>query len=440
MSTASAAALVRVSVTSGARRVDLAVPGAVPVVELLPELARSVGLLDPRTAHGGYRLVTAAGRKLAPDVGLTGQGVEDGCLLAVVAGSDDAPVRVYDDLVEAMSDTVERDQVPWSPAAGRRTALAAAALLMTLGAVALAVQRGSPLAAGAAAVGCLTLLAGAVVLSRVLRERAAAVGVAWLASAYGATAGLLATGGDLAGAGAGSLAVGLPALVGVARPLVLPPVVVGAVGLGVGVVLRVTTADVRVVLTATLVLVVLVDSVVPWLALGVTGTTVGPPSRRLDLAASVAPVDPGRLRADARTAHEILVALTGTVGLLLVLTAPLAVRLGAAGTTLAVVACGVTMLRTRRHRAGTVVLVGLVSGMLGLAVVTVSVLAWWPDRWAATAIVLGVAGAGLLVLTLRSTPASVRRARLGDLAETAGLLALLPLLVVAAGLGPTIGG
>ena len=68
--------LVRVTVTSGTRRVDLVLPGAVPVAELLPELARSVGLLDAATVYGGYRLVTAEGRELASDSGLTLQGVE----------------------------------------------------------------------------------------------------------------------------------------------------------------------------------------------------------------------------------------------------------------------------------------------------------------------------------------------------------------------------
>ena len=56
--------LVRVTVASGSRRVDLVLPGAVPVAELVPELARSVGLLDGATVYGGYHLVTAEGRAL----------------------------------------------------------------------------------------------------------------------------------------------------------------------------------------------------------------------------------------------------------------------------------------------------------------------------------------------------------------------------------------
>jgi hypothetical protein len=67
----STSGLVRVTVASGARRVDLVLPGSVPVAELVPELARSVGVLDAVTVYGGYRLVTQDGRELAGDAGLT---------------------------------------------------------------------------------------------------------------------------------------------------------------------------------------------------------------------------------------------------------------------------------------------------------------------------------------------------------------------------------
>ena len=52
-----------------------------------------------------------------------------------------------------------------------------------------------------------------------------------------------------------------------------------------------------------------------------TASPTSPPSR--------GPIDPARVGADARIAHEILVAVSATVGLLLVLIAPLAVSLGA---------------------------------------------------------------------------------------------------------------
>lgn len=445
--TAGRSGLVRVTVASGARRVDLVLPGAVPVAELVPELARSVGLLDPATVYAGYRLVTAEGRRLAGDAGLVIQGVEDGGLLTVAAGVDDEPPRVYDDVVEAMTDVVEHDLRPWEPASGRRTALVAAGLLMALGAVALLIQRGSLLAGAAAVVVAVALTAAAVVLSRTQREAEAGVAVAWMATGYAAVAGLLLVTEDdpffglpVAAAGGAVLLTGLACLVGLGagRALAIPPVVVGAVLLATGLVMRAAEFDPAAVLTSTLVLVVLAGSVLPWLALAVTGTSVDQMYTVADVTAEPRPIDPARVAADARVAHEILVAVSATVGLLLVVVAPLAVSLGVAGTVLAVLCCLVVMLRTRQYRTGSEVLVGLVSGVVGLLAVAASMLWLHPDWRPTAAVVLAATGAALLALTMLPAPPSVRRGRLGDLAETVALLGLLPLLVLATGLFDTI--
>jgi type VII secretion integral membrane protein EccD len=442
-----ASGLVRVTVASGTRRVDLVLPGAVPVAELVPELARSVGLLDPITVYGGYRLITQDGRELAADAGLTMQGVEDGGLLTVTAGVDDEPPRVYDDVVEAMTDVVERDLKPWEPASGRRTALSAAGLLMVLGAVALFIQD-SVLAATAAAVVAVALVAGAIVLSRAQHEAEAAVAVAWMGCFYAAVAGFMFApegivfGYPVACAGAGALAAGLVALVGLGagRTLVIPPVVVGAIFLATGLVMRAATFDPTVVLTTTLTLVVMVGSIFPWLALGATGTTVDQLYSVQDITADPDEVDPVRVSADARIAHEILVAVTSTVGLLLVLIAPLAVSRGVAGTVLAVMCCLVVMLRTRQYRTGNEVLVGLVSGVLGLLSIGISMLWLHPDWRPTAAVILSATGAVLLAVTLLPSTPSVRRGRFGDIAESVCLLSLLPLLIVATGVFSAIRG
>jgi type VII secretion integral membrane protein EccD len=443
----SASGLVRVTVASGTRRVDLVLPGAVPVAELVPELARSVGILDAVTVYGGYRLVTQEGRELAGDSGLTLQGIEDGGLLTIAAGVDDAPPRVYDDVVEAMTDVVERDLKPWEPASGRRTALSAAGLLMALGAVALFIQE-STLAAVTAGVVALALVTGAIVLSRAQREPEAAVAVAWMGAGYAAVSGfMLAPDGTLFGlptafAGAGALVAGLVALVGLGegRTLVIPPVVVGAIFLATGLVMDAAAFDPAVVLTAALTLVVMAGSVFPWLALGATGTTVDQLYSTEDITADPAEVDPARVGADARVAHEILVAVSGTVGLLLVLIAPLAVSLGVAGALLALMCCLVVMLRTRQYRTGSEVLVGLVSGILGLVSIAVAML-WLHPGWRPTAAVaLAATGAVLLAVTLLPSTPSVRRGRFGDIAESVSLLALLPLLVLATGVFSAIRG
>ena len=441
----SASSLVRVTVASGSRRVDLVLPGAVPVAELVPELARSVGLLDGATVYGGYHLVTSEGRRLASDAGLMIQGIEDGGLVTVTAGVDDPVPRVYDDVVEAMTDVVERDLKPWQPASGRRTALAAAALLLALGAVALLIQD-SRLSAVAASLVAACLVTGAIVLSRAQREPEAAVAVAWMGAGYAAVAGLLlAPESDLFGlpvvyAGAGVVIAGLVCLVGLGegRTLLIPPVVVGAVFLATGLLLRTVTFGYAEVLTTTLVLVVVVGSVFPWMALGATGTRVDQLFNDADITADPDEIDAFQVAADARTAHEILVAISATVGLLLVLIGPVAVTLGLAGTILAVMCCLVVMLRTRQYRTGTEVLVGLVSGVLGLAAVAVAVLWLYPEWRPTAAVVLATTGAVLLALTLLPSGPSIRRGRLGDVAEAMALLSLFPLLVLATGIFESI--
>jgi len=439
--------LVRVTVASGSRRVDLVLPGAVPVAELVPELARSVGLLDPLTVHGGYTVTGPDGRRLSGDAGLVLQGVEDGALLTVSAGVDAEPPRVYDDVVEAMTDVVERDLRPWSPASGRRTALGAAGLLLVLGAGSLLVQTDSTLAGTAAALVAAALLAGSVVLSRIQGEPEAAVAVSWTASLYAVVAGLLlaADGGfgpSAVGAGLGAVLVGALSLlaVGEGRALTLPPAAVGAVFLVTGLVLADTDLDPAVVLVALLVLLVLLGSVFPWWALSLTGRGVEQAYSLDDLTADPDEIDAAAVGADARLAHEALLAIGATVGLLLVTVSPLAVGRGLSGTLLALVCAVVLMLRTRQYRTGTEVLVGLLSGVLGLVSTAAAVLVLHPDWRPTTAVVLAATGGGLLALTLVPAPPSVRRGRLGDVAETVALLALLPLAVVACGLFAAIVG
>lgn len=455
---ASTSGLVRVTVTSGSRRVDLVLPSAVPVAELVPELARSVGLLDASTVYGGYRLVTQDGRQLSNDAGLSIQGVEDGGVIAVAAGYRDEPQRVYDDVVEAMADVVERELTPWEAETGRRTALWAAALLLGLGALALLTQGDSLLAGVAAGVIALLLLVGAVVLARSQGEPQAAVVVALLAAVHAAVAGLVLAPGDLGGwrwpptevllgtplvcAGAAVLAVGVVAAVGLdeGRVLVLPAVVVGALLAAAGTVVSLLDADPAVVLTVVLTVVVVLGNVFPWLALGATSTKVEQIFSVADVTADPDEIDPERVAADARVAHEILLAVASTVGVLIVLVTPFAVGLGAFGTLLVVMCCLAVMLRTRQYRTGSEVLAGLVSGIGGLLAVAVSVLLLHPEWRAASAVALAVAGAVLLVLTLTPPSPSVRRGRIGDVVETVALLSLLPLLVLAVGLFDAIRG
>ena len=453
-----ASGLLRVTVTSGSRRVDLVLPGAIPVAELVPELARSDGLLDAATVYGGYRLVTQDGRILASDASLTIQGVADGGVLIVAAGVDDEPQRVYDDVVEAMADVVERELQPWSPAQGRRTALGAAAILLVLGALALVLPGESLLAGAAAAVIAALLVALGVVLARAQGEPEAGVAVSLMATPYAAVAGLLLAPGTLAPwtwpmadeffgwpvacAGVGLLAVGLVSALSLqeGRALLIPAILVGAVLLAAGLLLQLVAIEPSIVFTVLMTLVVLAGSVFPWLALGVTGTRADQLYSLQDVSADPEDIDSQAVSRDARLGHEILLSVSATVGTLVILCAPLAVDRGVYGIALAMLCCLALMLRTRQYRTGGEVLVGLVCGVLGLVSVTLSMLLIHDEWRAGAAIALAVIGAILLLVTLVPSTPSVRRGRLGDIVESATLLALLPLMVVAIGLVSAVAG
>lgn len=439
--------LVRVTVAAGDRRADLALPGSLAVAELLPKLARAVGVLDPQTAYAGYSLATSDGRRLSPGSGLTFQGIEDGSVLTLRVGADEEPPRVYDDIVEAMADAVEHDMRPWQPEAGRRTALCSAALLLGLGALAVALQRPDVVAGAAAGVVALVLVAAALVLSRVQREHQAAVTMAWAGVAYAAVCGLTAAPvgpvleAPTALAGAGAVLAGLVALVGLIerRALMVPAVAVGAVVAAASGILSVSTYRPAAVYAVALVVVVLAGSALPWFALGSTSTRVEVAHDQADITAEPTEVRPAQVRKDARAGHEILLAVTATVGLLLVLVSPLAVQLGVTGTLVAVCACIVLMLRTRQYRVGSEVAAGLVCGVAGLVALAVSVIVERPSWHPTLALVLAVTGAVLLVFTLVPLSPSVRRGRLGDVAELVALVAMLPLLVFAIGLVGAVG-
>lgn len=436
------AGLVRVTVTSRDSRVDLAVPGVVPVAELIPALARSVGLLDATTAHTGFRLVTVAGRVLNRSTGLVAQGVGHGAILTLATGTADQPVRLHDDVAEAMGEVTQREPQVTGRAAAVPVQQAAGAAVLALGAAGLIVIGTTAAAMGASAIG-LGLVGTAVVLARSPRSPStwlvtllvgtgtvyAAAG-GWLLPLHAAAGAVL----PMVGAGSGAFLAGLVGLVGLprGRALALPPVLVGAVTVAAGLLVRATGTPVEVVLTVALVLVVLGAGSSPGLALAATGTSVAPIDGPEPTAAT-GPVDLARLEDDVIRARQLLLALTVTVGLLMVVTLPLAVSQGAPGALLAAACSLVMMLRTRGHRGGPEVPAALASGGLGLALVAASALALEPSWRPVTVLLVVVAGSATLVMSLAPSTHPARWTRLAEIAELAALASLAPGVLLVTG-------
>ena len=437
---------VRVSVTSGRRRVDLVLPGAVPVAELVPELAHGTGLLDHETAHLGAHLVTSEGVVLADGPGLRAQAVRDGAVLAVVLGAAETSTPVYDDLADALADVVELQLPGWSRVARRRAGLVVAVLSLSWGAAAQLAVVPSRGAAGVDVTGALplviavVLLGAGVLLSRIARDVESAITASSCGVGYAAVAGVLLAPGSgslleaTPAAGVGAVVAGLVGVAGLGpgRLSMLAPVVAGSVVLAISVVVRTTGLEVAVVAAPVLAAAVVVGGVVPRASLALSGLRAprpGEPGPALDAA---------RVHADTRLAVELVVALGGAVGLLLVSLGIVLVGRGASGLALVTVAALVVLVRSRRHRSRAAVLVGIASAVAGVvAPVTVALAqleAWRPALAAAAGL------AGLVGLTVAVVPEGwLGRARGVDLLEVVMLVALLPLTIWATGLLDTIG-
>jgi type VII secretion integral membrane protein EccD len=435
--------LVRLRVLGPDRQADLVVPARLPVADLLPDLARAVGVLDPSLVYGGYRLVRPDGTVLDPSRDLATQSVPDGSVVTVEVGAHDPESRSYDDVVEAVADAVEASTRPWTPEAGRRSALAAATLLLGIASAALGLERadGAPVAAAAAILAVL-LLTGAAVLARAQDAPEAAAVVAWLSVPPAAVSGLAAAPDDPLGAlplllaGLFGLAAGLLGLVALRqlRPALLPPLglclLAAAVGgFGVG-----TDLEPAAVVAVALVLAVLLGAVAPALAVVSTRIRTPSPDPAPGPENSGEEVDPAEIGGAVGTGRAMLLGLTATTAVLVVAGAPFLVHLGVSGLLLGVAVGGLLLLACRRSRAWSDVAVGLGGGTAGLTALGLSAALVHPEWRTALAGVLVAVGVVLLLVSRAQGRSRLWVGRVGDVAEALAVLATIPLVVLAIGL------
>ncbi|MFB9322580.1 type VII secretion integral membrane protein EccD [Cryptosporangium minutisporangium] len=187
MPTTSPDGLARVTLAAPRRRVDLALPEAPALAELLPVLLRHAGegLADDGQAHGGWSLRRADGEPLDPEKPLAAQNVRDGEVLHLVPRRTEWPEPDYDDLADAVAAGARRQGRAWTPATTRVAGLVAPAGLLLAG---LAAMLYSGLTTGAVGVVLLALavLLAALggVVSRVLSDSVAGAVVAGVGLPY----------------------------------------------------------------------------------------------------------------------------------------------------------------------------------------------------------------------------------------------------------------
>ncbi len=433
------AMLSRVTLVGERRRVDLVLPAREPVGILLPEIMR---LLDdhvkgrPASRH----LVTVDGSALDHDSTLESAGVRDGAVLRLVRAEDAPPAPVVHDVSDEVARDLGHRTWVWGPSARRTTAgLASVALLVVAALFARAHYDRSAVAGALLAVSTVAAAAGAV-LGRARRHGLASA----LLSAGGALGVLGAWGlaDTLTGSSTGAVRLATVAAVMVATLLLLglftPLGRGGTVGAGavavatavweaaVAVQSGAGTAEQQARVGAVLAVVCVVAlGVLPRLALAASGLT-GLDDRR----AGGMSVSRHRVSTALSAAHRGLVLATVTVATSAVVAAVLALRSPSVWTVpLAAVVAVVLPLRARAFPLIAEVVVLLIAG-IGVGV---RLLVVWADHAPAVAplsVLVLLALLALVVLAVQPAEhVRVRLRRAGDLLESVGVLALLPLLV-----------
>ncbi|TWD81317.1 type VII secretion integral membrane protein EccD [Kribbella amoyensis] len=192
--------LLRVTIATPNRRLDLALPEQSSVAEVLPGVLTKAGehLADEGAPGGGWVLRRADGAELALGRSLGSHRIRDGEILHLVQRHLEWPELEYDDLVDAVASGSGRLGAVWSPWHTRISGLACAATALLV-VVASILRLGAPWQEPAAwlLVTALLLIAGAVALARVVGDSGAGAMAGGLALLCGASGGgLLLAGAD----------------------------------------------------------------------------------------------------------------------------------------------------------------------------------------------------------------------------------------------------
>lgn len=434
----------RIAVIAPGRRMDLVVPGDLPIADLVPEvlnLARLDGLdghdgNDGNASTTGWRLGRIGGPGFAVEDSLDDIGVRDGDLLMLRPADLPDPLPIVDVITDVTA-AVAAEQGPRRGDHSSRLALVAAAGVLSAAVPAAWVHR-------TGAVGPLTLVTLALVLSAlVARTRqenlvATVLGVAGLG--YGAITGVGALGpsrgAELLVAG-GVLVVGTPVLAGLlgtGRRTFTALTTVAGFGMAAGATSIVADAGTTGIAVGTL---VAATSVLPWAPRLAARWSRLPhsDSRPSDDGPSLPRLDLDTLQRAARTA---LAVLTGIDLGLAVVTGSSAVVLVATGerwpTVLAALGVLALLLRARSvqiaAQAAALALPAVATLLVALVIGTSRLPSgagpWVPVGAAAVAAVVLVGG--VVGPRRQWSPTAHRAARM---CETVTLLAVVPVAVAA---------
>lgn len=436
--------LVRLSVQWETERIDVGVPGGVPVAEVLPSLTRRLRMLDGATASAGFRLVHADGTPLEADRTLAAQGVQDGDFLVLEQGTSARLPKRYDDIVEAVADAVETNAPSWSAQNSVTTATVVASVLLLLGLVPAVwawVDSGTIVTAAGAGAAAIVLMICALVMDRTAAPQQATMSLALVSSVYAGVAGYTllpdADGWGLAlviGGGA-MLAFGVVALLALKRQREygLIPVAVGGMLLVIGAVIAWLGAPVAATLAAAMALAGIAGLGAPWVALASVPLRVVSARDESEIYDAPTHISPEEVAKLYSRAHRYQVSLRISLCVIVLVATPPVVASGFWGLLL----CAVTyigMFLGTRQVYSRFDIVAVSSGVLaGVALGVTTAILTHPTWIGGLVIGLAAVAVCIIVVVLLNPKTRIRLTRFADFAEWGTIALLLPLAIIAGG-------
>jgi len=436
--------LVRLSVQWETERIDVGVPGGVPVAEVLPSLTRRLRMLDGATASAGFRLVHADGTPLEADRTLAAQGVQDGDFLVLEQGTSARLPKRYDDIVEAVADAVETNAPSWSAQNSVTTATVVASVLLLLGLVPAVwawVDSGTIVTAAGAGAAAVVLLICALVMDRTAAPQQATMSLALVSSVYAGVAGYTllpdADGWGLAlviGGGA-MLAFGVVTLLALKRQREygLIPVAVGGMLLVIGAVITWLAAPIAGTLAAAMAIAGIAGLGAPWVALASVPLRVVSARDESEIYDAPAHISPEEVAKLYSRAHRYQVSLRISLCVIVLVATPPVVASGFWGLLL----CAVTyigMFLGTRQVYSRFDIVAVSSGVLaGVALGVTTAILTHPTWIGGLVIGLAAVAVCIIVVVLLNPKTRIRLTRFADFAEWGTIALLLPLAIIAGG-------
>lgn len=451
-----ASGLSRVTIVGPRSRADVALPSHVPMADLLPTLlgfATEHGepAPDPAARHG-WSIARLGGGALDTSCTPAQLEVRDGELLYLRPASDEAPVAVFDDLVDALATGTQSRGSRWTTATTRRFGLTTGVVALVGGAAAIPFAGSPSSLGGVIGLGLAeALLVVAAVFARALGDRRAALAFALVSTVYAGTGGLLILAGDqpLADLGPAHLLVAATAIIlatvvaGVsvpgAAPVFLGTGIVAGAGLLTAVIAAVfdATPAAAAAITATATYATL--PALPMLAYRMVGLPVPTlPSQRADLRQDTDTVDGSRVLGLSHRADAYLAAMVAALAVISAATALLVAFQGVAGLAFATVLGILPLLRARWFAGQAQRLPLAIAGVAALATVAVALFVAVDQTLRLAGIFAATIAVGAVSIAFGLTGGSRQGSpvwgRVLDLLEILFILALAPLAVWVSGL------